>query len=47
MKQAIVDDSLVLVGLDLVLALETLLVNLVLLRADERAFIDVGVYFDV
>ena len=46
-EQAIVDDPLILVGLDLVLALESLLVNLVLLCADEGALVDVGVDFDI
>jgi hypothetical protein len=46
-KQAIVDNSLVLVGLDLVLALESLLVDLVLLGSDEGTLVDVWVDFDI
>lgn len=47
LEQALVDDALVLVGLDLVLALESGLVDLVLLGSDEGALVDVGVDFDV
>ena len=46
-EQAIVDNSLVFQGLDLVFALVSFLVNLRLLRADERTFVDVRVDFDI
>lgn len=46
-EEAIVDDALVFVGFDLVLAFEACLVDLVLLGADKGAFIDIGVDFDV
>ena len=46
-NQAIVDDLLVLQSLDLVFAIDTLLMNLVLLRADEGTLVDVWVDFDV
>ena len=47
LDEGIVDDSLVLVRLDLGLAPLTLLVNLLLLRPDEGLFVDIGVNFDV
>ena len=47
LEQAIVDNPLVLVGFDLILPLESLLMNLILLCTDERALVDVGVDFDV
>ena len=47
LEQALIDDSLIFVRLDLVLPLEALLVDLVLLGANERLFIDVRVDFDV
>lgn len=46
-EQSVVDDPLVFQGLDLVASVVALLVDLVLLRADEGAFVDVGVDFDV
>ncbi len=46
-EQAIVDDAFVLEGGDFVFALETGLVDLILLCADEGAFVDVGMDFDV
>lgn len=46
-EKAIVYDALVFVGLDFVLALEALLMDLVLLCADEGAFVDIGVHFDI
>lgn len=45
--EPIIDDALVLVLLDMELALLALLVDLVLLCADEGALVDVGVHFDV
>lgn len=45
--QSIVDFALVLERLDLVLALLTLGVDLVLLRTNEGALVDVGVDFDI
>lgn len=46
-EEAIVDDAFVAEGGDFVFALEAGLVDLVLLCADEGAFVDVGVDFDV
>lgn len=46
-EEAIVDDAFIAEGGDFVLALEAGLVDLVLLGADEGAFVDVGVDFDV
>ena len=46
-EKPIVDNSLVLVCLDLVLALESLLMDLILFGSNERAFVDVRVDFDV
>lgn len=46
-EEAIVDDALVFVGRDLVLAVLTLLVDLVLLCTDERALVDVWVDFNI
>jgi hypothetical protein len=46
-EQAIVDNSLVLIGLDLVLTLESLLMDLVLLGSDKGTLVDVWVDFDV
>lgn len=45
--EAIVDDLLVLEGLDLVFAIDTLLVDLVLLCTNEGALVDIGMDFDV
>ena len=45
--QAIVDDLFVLEGLDLVFAIDTLLVDLVLLCTNERTLVDIGMDFDV
>ena len=45
--EAIVDDLLVLEGLDLVFAIDTLLVDLVLLCTDERTLVDIGMDFDI
>ena len=45
--QAIVDDLFVLEGLDLVFAIDTLLVDLVLLCTNERTLIDIGMDFDI
>ena len=45
--QTIVDDLFVLEGLDLVFAIDTLLVDLVLLCTNERTLIDIGMDFDV
>ena len=47
LDEGIVDDSLVLVRLDLGLALLALLVNLLLLRPDEGLFVDIGVNFNI
>lgn len=47
LDEGVVDDSLVLVRLDLGLALLALLMDLLLLRADERLFVDIGVDFNV
>lgn len=47
LQQAIVDYALIFEGLDLVLALEALLVDLVLFGADEGPFVDVGMDLDV
>lgn len=46
-EESIVDDTLVFVGCDLVLALLALLVNLVLLCADEGTLVNVWMNFDV
>jgi hypothetical protein len=46
-EQAIVDNPLVLVGFNLVLSFESLLMDLILLCADEGALVDVGVDFNV
>lgn len=45
--EAIVDDLFVLEGLDLVFAIDTLLVDLILLCADEGTLVDIGMDFDV
>jgi hypothetical protein len=45
--QAIVNDLFVLEGFNLVFAIDTLLVNLILLCADEGTLVDVGMDFDV
>ena len=45
--QAIVDDLFVLEGLDLVFAIDTLLVDLVLLCTNERTLVDIGMDFDI
>lgn len=42
LEEAIVDDSFILVCFDFVLALESLLVDLVLLRSDEGSLVDIG-----
>jgi len=47
LDEGVVDDSLVLVRLDLGLALLSLLVDLLLLCADKRLFVDIGVDFNV
>lgn len=47
LEEAIVDDAFVLEDLDVVFALEAFLVDLGLFGADEGAFIDVGMDFDV
>jgi len=47
LDQAIVDDLLVLEGLDLVFAIDTLLVDLVLLCTDKGTLVDIGVDFDI
>jgi len=47
LEETFVDDLLILVGLDFVLAFEALLVDLILLCSDERAFVDIGVDFYV
>lgn len=47
LHEAIVDQALVLVDLDVELALLALLVNLILLGPDEGLFVDIGVDFDV
>lgn len=46
-EKPLVDDPLVLVCLDLVLALESLLMDLILFSSNERAFVNVGVDFDI
>lgn len=46
-EQSVIDDPLVFQGLDLVASVVALLVDLVLLRADEGAFVDIRVDFDV
>lgn len=46
-EEAVVDDAFVFEGGDFVFAFEAGLVDLVLLCADEGAFVDVGVDFDV
>lgn len=46
-QEALVDDALVLQSSDVVLALQALLVDLVLLGANEGALVDVGVNLDV
>lgn len=46
-EEAIVDDALVLQSDDLVLAELALLVDLILLCADEGSFVDIWVDFDV
>jgi hypothetical protein len=47
LDQAIVDDLFILEGLDLVFAIDTLLVDLILLCADERTLVDIGVDLDI
>lgn len=47
LDEGVVDDSLVLVRLDLGLALLALLMDLLLLRSDERLFVDIGVDFNI
>ncbi|KAG9966756.1 hypothetical protein KCU61_g82, partial [Aureobasidium melanogenum] len=47
LDQAIVDNLFVLEGFNLVFAIDTLLVNLILLCADEGTLVDVGMNFDV
>lgn len=46
-KQAVVDNALILQGLNLVAALLSLLVDLSLLGSDERTLVDIGMNFDV
>ena len=46
-EEAIVDYALIFVGFDFVLSFGASLVDLVLLRADEGAFVDVGMHFYV
>jgi hypothetical protein len=46
-QQAVVYQALVLQGFDFLPPLFALLVDLVLLRADERSFVDIWVYLDV
>ena len=45
--KAIVDDPLVLISLDFILALVSLLVDLVLFCSNEGILVDVGVDFDI
>ena len=47
LDEGVIDYALVLEGLNVVLALLTLGVNLVLLGSDEGALVDVGVDFDI
>lgn len=47
LNEAIVDDAFVLKGFDVVLALLAFLVDLVLFGADEGAFIDIRMDFNV
>ena len=46
-EQAIVDDTLILECLYLMPSFVSLLVDLILLGADERPFVDIGVGFEV
>jgi hypothetical protein len=47
LEKAIINDSLVLVGFDFVLALESLLVDLVLLGSNKRSLVNIRVDFDI
>jgi hypothetical protein len=47
LNETIVDDLFILEGLDLVFAIDTLLVDLILLCADERTLVDIGVDLDI
>lgn len=46
-EQSVIDNALVLQGLDLVAALLSLLVNLSLLGSNKRTFVDIGVDLDI
>jgi len=47
LEQAVVDNSLIFVGVDFVFAFKSLLMNLVLLCTDERLLVYIWVDFDV
>jgi hypothetical protein len=47
LDQTIVDDLFVLEGLDLVFAIDTLLVDLVLLCTDEGTLVNIGMDFNI
>lgn len=47
LDEAVVDDALVLEGLDILSPLLTLLVDLVLLGSDEGSLVDVGMDLDI
>lgn len=46
-EEPVIDDALVLEGLDLLFSLIAVLVDLVLFGANERSLVDVGVNLDV
>jgi hypothetical protein len=47
LEEAIIDYTFVFEGFNLMLALRTLLMNLILLCTDKRSFVDIGMNFDV
>ncbi len=46
-EETVVDDSLVFIRLDFILALISLLMNLVLLGSNEGPFVDIGMDLDI
>ena len=46
-EKTIIDDALVFQSFDLVLSLSTLLMDLVLLRSNERFLVDIGMDFNI
>jgi len=47
LEQAIINDPLIFIGVDFVLALESLLVDLILLCTDKGFLVDIWVDFDI